>query len=181
MSQNSYIGRWLNLKIMIWVLNSHDRRRSVFYVFWKKIKVILQKYLIKWSEDMKRITVAESHHHYHTPYLSLPVSPMPCRFSFHCGVWNWERRSQRLASDPFFLDRLMKNNQQTIHLARAQRVTSTHPGHLDLHPGLQSWGKAPKEALGWKLADGKWDARLGGMWSWHEGVESAFSFSRNNQ
>lgn len=93
---------------------------------------------------------------------------MPCRFSFHCGVWNWERRSQRLASDPFFLDRLMENNQQTIHLARAQRVTSTHPGHLDLHPGLQRWGKAPEEGMGRKLADGKWDARLGGIWSWHE-------------
>lgn len=40
-------------------------------------------------------------------------------------------------SDPFFLDRLMENNQQTMHLALAQRVTSTHPGHLDSHPGPQ--------------------------------------------
>lgn len=29
----------------------------------------------------------------------------------------------------------MENNQQTIHLARAQRVIGSHPGHLDLHPG----------------------------------------------
>lgn len=92
---------------------------------------------------------------------------MACRFSFHCSVWNWERSSQHLASDPFFLDRLMENNQQTIHLARAQRATSAHPGHLDLHPGLHRWGKVPEEGLGGKLADRKCDVKLG-VWSWHE-------------
>lgn len=94
---------------------------------------------------------------------------MPCRFSFHCGVWNWERCSKRLASDPFFLDRLMENNQQTIHLAWAQRVTNTHPGHLDVHPGLHRWGKAPDREVGW---DGNWligsETPGWGVWSWHE-------------
>lgn len=63
--------------------------------------------------------------------------PMVGRFSFHCGARNLERSSQHLASDPFFLDRLMENNQPTIHLAWAQRAAGTHPGHLDLHPGLR--------------------------------------------
>lgn len=42
----------------------------------------------------------------------------------------------------------MENNQQTIHLAKAWRVTNTHPGHLDLHPGL--W------ALMYRTREGDW-------------------------
>ena len=79
MSQNWYISRWLNLKIKIWVLNSHDRCRSIFYVFWK---VILQKYLIKWSEDMKRITaMLQSLTTTITLHISPSLSP-PCRAGF---------------------------------------------------------------------------------------------------
>lgn len=46
----------------------------------------------------------------------------------------------------------MENNQQTIHLARAQQVTSTHPGHLDLHPGLQALRKESQK----RGRDGNW-------------------------
>lgn len=52
----------------------------------------------------------------------------------------------------------MENNQQTIHLARAQRVIGSHPGHLDLHPGPRGAElEAPEEED--MTEAGRWEVR----------------------
>lgn len=56
-----------------------------FLCFERKLKIILQR---KKKKDILTKNENTLSVLYHSPHRSLPVSPMLCRFSFHCGVRN---------------------------------------------------------------------------------------------
>lgn len=109
-----------------------------------------------------------SHHHYHTPHRS-SLSP-PCRAGFP-SIVACETESAAHSAWPAihssWTDWWKTINRLYIllgHSGSPALILDTWTYIL----GYGRWVKAPEEGMGRKLTDGKCDARLGGMWSWHE-------------
>lgn len=116
-------------------------------------------------------------HYYHTLYRSLPVSPMRGRFSFNCGLWIWERCTEIHSSWTDWWKTINRLYVLLGHSGSPALILDTWTYIL----GYGRWGNAPEEGRGWKLASGKWDARLGRGYmelAWSE--QSVFSLCRNN-